>query len=53
MRFKGSPSDPTSVEMTMDFYDFGISPDIELPDPETVFDATNLADSEAGSGNSN
>lgn len=45
---KGDPSDPTSVEMTVDFYDFGISPDIKLPDPETVFDATDLARHEAG-----
>ncbi len=43
MKIKGSPSDPASVEMTMDFYDFGISPDIELPDPDSVFDATDLA----------
>lgn len=47
-RIKGSASDPNSVEMTMDFYDFGISPDIELPDPDTVFDATDLADPAAG-----
>jgi hypothetical protein len=47
-RIKGSPSDPTSVDMTVDFYDFGISPDIKLPDPDTVFDATNLAGIEAG-----
>ncbi len=52
MRFK-NPSDPTSVEMTMDFYDFGISPDIELPNPDTVFDATDLAGPEAGPGDSN
>jgi hypothetical protein len=43
MRIKGSPSDPTSVDMTVDFYDFGVSPEIELPDPDTVFDATDLA----------
>jgi hypothetical protein len=23
-----------------DFYDFGISPDIQLPDSDTVYDAT-------------
>jgi len=49
-RIKGSPSDPVSVDMTVDFYDFGISPDIELPDPDTVFDATDLAGSAGGAG---
>lgn len=44
----GNPSDPAAVDMTVDFYDFGISPDIELPDPDTVFDATDLAGLEAG-----
>jgi hypothetical protein len=52
MRLEGSPSDPTSVDMTVDFYDFGISPNIELPNPDTVFDATDLAGSKAGLGNS-
>jgi hypothetical protein len=47
-RIKGNPSDPTSVTMTVDFYDFGISPDIKLPDPDTVFDATHMAGIEAG-----
>lgn len=49
-RIKASPSDPTSVTMTVDFYDFGISPDIKLPDPDTVFDATDLAGSAGGAG---
>ncbi len=48
MTLKGSPSDPPVVDMTVDFYDFGISPDIELPNPNTVFDATDLAGLEAG-----
>jgi hypothetical protein len=48
MRMKASPSDPTSVDMTVDFYDFGISPDIKLPDPDTVFDATHMAGLKAG-----
>lgn len=32
--------DETSTEATMDFYDFGISPEIQLPDSDTVYDAT-------------
>jgi hypothetical protein len=50
MRIKGSPSEPGAVDMTVDFYDFGISPEIELPDPDTVFDATDLAGSAGGAG---
>jgi hypothetical protein len=30
--------DETSMEMTIDFHDFGTSPEIELPDPDTVYD---------------
>jgi hypothetical protein len=33
----------TSVDMTMDFFDFGFEPQIEAPDPSKVFDATSLA----------
>jgi hypothetical protein len=32
-----------SMVMTMDLYDFGIEPDIELPSDDEVFDATNIA----------
>ena len=30
----------TSTETTADFYDFGISPEIQTPDPDTVYDVT-------------
>jgi hypothetical protein len=39
-----------SIEMTVDFYDFGLSPEIQLPDPETVYDATPKLRSELGLG---
>jgi hypothetical protein len=35
-----SSKEKTTTDMTADFYDFGISPDIQLPDPDTVYDAT-------------
>jgi len=35
-----SSGEATTMEMTIDFYDFGISPDVRLPDPATVYDAT-------------
>ncbi len=35
-----SSGEETSTETTADFYDFGISPDIQLPDPDTVYDVT-------------
>jgi len=34
----------TTVEMRMDFFDFGIEPVIEVPDSDEVFDATSLAE---------
>lgn len=34
---------PTTVDMTMDFVDFGIEPEIEIPDSSEVFDATEQA----------
>ena len=37
-----------SMDMTEDFSDFGVAPDIALPDPATVFDATPLARAELG-----
>jgi hypothetical protein len=40
--------DATTMEMTADFYDFGISPDIQLPDPGTVYDATPMVRSHLG-----
>jgi hypothetical protein len=33
-----------TVEMRMDFFDFGIEPVIEVPDDDEVFDATSLAE---------
>jgi hypothetical protein len=34
----------TTMKLRMDFFDFGIEPMIELPDPDEVFDATSLAE---------
>jgi hypothetical protein len=53
MRIVMDMKDPTtglvnSMDMTEDFSDFGIAPEISLPDPETVFDATPLAKAELG-----
>jgi hypothetical protein len=39
---RGAGEDPMDVDMTIDFYDFGIAPEIELPDEDEVFDATSL-----------
>lgn len=36
------------IDMRMDFYDFGSIPEVEVPDPSEVFDATSLAREEAG-----
>jgi hypothetical protein len=33
----------TSMLMTLELYDFGIEPDIELPSESEVFDATEMA----------
>lgn len=44
---------PTTMDMRMDFFDFGIEPEIDVPDSDEVFDATSLAmeELEAGGGN--
>jgi hypothetical protein len=34
---------PTTMDMRMDFFDFGINPEIDVPDSSEVFDATALA----------
>jgi len=34
---------PTTMDMRMDFFDFGIDPELEAPDSGEVFDATSLA----------
>ncbi|MGN6587015.1 MAG: hypothetical protein ACTHKT_06010 [Solirubrobacterales bacterium] len=35
---------PTSMDMRIDFFDFGFEPEIEVPDSSEVFDATSLAE---------
>ena len=45
MKMTGESRNPvsgeeTSTETTADFYDFGISPEIQTPDPDTVYDVT-------------
>jgi hypothetical protein len=37
----------TTIDMRIDFFDFGIEPEIDVPDPGEVFDATALAQNEA------
>lgn len=39
---------PTTVNMRMDFFDFGLEPEIDAPDSSEVFDATALAQEELG-----
>lgn len=39
---------PTTTDMRMDFFDFGIDPEIDVPDSDEVFDATDLAKEELG-----
>jgi hypothetical protein len=52
-RTRDSSSDETSsTRMTMDLYDFGISPDIQLPDPSTVYDITTSIQAKLGLDNS-
>jgi hypothetical protein len=36
----------TTIDMRMDFFDFGSEPEIELPDSDEVFDATALTEEE-------
>lgn len=38
----------TTTDMRVDFFDFGIEPEIELPDSNEVFDATTIAKEAAG-----
>lgn len=47
-----SVDDPTKVDMRMTFFDFGAVPEIEVPDPSDVFDATDLVEEKAGISNS-
>lgn len=39
---------PSSVDMRLDFVDFGTVPEISVPDSSEVFDMTSLAESELG-----
>jgi hypothetical protein len=39
---------PLTMDMTMDFFDFGFEPEIEVPDSSEVFDATDLARKKLG-----
>jgi hypothetical protein len=36
----------TTLDMRMDFFDFGVEPVIDVPDSDEVFDATSLAEEE-------
>ncbi|HEY5816363.1 MAG TPA: hypothetical protein VIS95_08490 [Solirubrobacterales bacterium] len=40
-----------TTDMRMDFFDFGIAPEIDVPEPDEVFDATSLAQDAAGLSN--
>jgi hypothetical protein len=44
--------EPATLDMRMDFFDFGLEPEIDVPDSSEVFDATDLAreDLQAGHG---
>ena len=39
---------PTTIDMRMDFFDFGINPEIDVPESSEVFDATALARDKLG-----
>lgn len=41
---------PTSMDMRIDFFDFGFEPEIEVPDSSEVFDATSLAEEQLEQG---
>jgi hypothetical protein len=38
---------PTSTDMRIDFFDFGLEPEIDVPDSDEVFDATSLVREQA------
>ncbi len=40
-----------TIDMRMDFFDFGVVPEIDVPEPSEVFDATALAQDEVGLSN--
>ena len=35
-----------TIDMRLDFFDFGLEPQIDVPDSDEVFDATALAEEE-------
>ena len=39
---------PRVMDTTIDYFDFGVAPEVKLPDPSTVFDATPLVRAELG-----
>jgi len=39
---------PTTIDMRMDFFDFGLDPEIDVPESSEVFDATDLAREKLG-----
>lgn len=47
----GEGKEATTIDMRVDFFDFGFEPEIDVPDSSEVFDATALARSEAGLSN--
>jgi len=45
-----SSKDTTTTDITANYYDFGISPDIQLPDPNTIYDVTPIIRQKLGLG---
>lgn len=45
---KPKPTQPRVMDMTIDYFDFGVTPEIHLPDPSAVFDASPLVRAELG-----
>jgi hypothetical protein len=41
-------SEQTTVKMSANFHDFGIAPEIQLPDPDSIYDATPKVRAELG-----
>jgi hypothetical protein len=39
---------PTTTDMRMDFLDFGLEPEIEVPDSDEVFDTTSMVEEDLG-----
>lgn len=47
----GEDKDPGIIDMRVDFYDFGINPEIDVPDPSEVFDETGQVRNKLGVSN--